>query len=123
MLRISFRFRWEVLEKFTKQPLKEDDIPRIDNALRRIKVDSESRGISDANDFLKAFPKENWDRIEEMVNEWNAVRNPSGRGILDIAIENKDPDKAQEILKKFIPMNQEFLEIASDQLASLLHQN
>ena len=123
MLRISFRFRWEVLEKFTKQPLKEDDIPLIDNALRRIKVDSESRGIRDDNDFLKAFPKENWARIEEMVKEWNAVHNPSGKGTLDIAIENKDPDKIQKILKKFIPMNQEFLEIASNQLASLLHQN
>ena len=30
ILRFSFRFRWEVLEKFTKRPLTVDDIQRID---------------------------------------------------------------------------------------------
>lgn len=123
ILRFSFRFRWEILEKFTKRPLTVDDIPRIDNALRRIKVDIESRGINDPKALSKAFPEENRARIEEMMKKWYAVRNPNGTGTLDIAIENKDPDKAQEILREFIPMNQEFLELASNRLTTLLHQH
>jgi hypothetical protein len=95
----------------------------MDNALRRIKVDAESRGINQPEELLDAFPKNNRPQILEMLGKWFAARNPNGTGTLDIAIENKDPDKAQEILKDFIPINQEFLEIASHHLAKLLQNS
>ena len=123
ILKFAFRFRLEVLEKFTKRPLTGDDIPLIDNAIRRIKVDTESRGISDPNALINAFPEENRGAIEYMLKKWNLVRNPDGTGTLDIAIENKDVEYVQEILKDFITLNQEFLEMASNRLISLLQQH
>jgi hypothetical protein len=123
ILRYTFRFRWEILEKYTKQPLTVDDVECIDNTLRRIKVDVESRGINSPEELVDSFPQANRPQIMQMLEKWLAARNPNGTGTLDLAIENKDPDKAQAILKEFIPINQEFLEIASRHLASLIEKS
>ena len=120
MLRYTFRFRWEILEKFTQRPLDVDDIQRLDNALRRIKVDSESRGFTDPKALIDLFPEEKKARVGEMFQDWFKARNPEGTGTLDIAIREEDPVQAQAILKEFIPINQEFLEMTSKILTKLI---
>jgi len=123
LLRYTFRFRWEILEKFTQKPLTVDDIPLLDNALRRVKVDTESRGLTDQRALIDIFPDDTRHRLEAMAQDWATVRNPEGTGSLDKAINEKDPDKVQTILKNFIPTNQEFLEIASRTLTRLIENS
>ncbi len=120
-LRSTFRFRWEVLEKFSKGAMTEDDVDRLNNALMRIKKDWESRNLGGENEILELFPQEDEQkRISEMFSSWYKAKNDDKTGELDIAIENKDTEKISAILKNFLPMNQEFLEIAADKFAKLV---
>ncbi len=123
IMRLTFRFRWEVLEKFSKGPLEEDDAARLDNSMRRISIEAESRGISDEGvmDAVKnLFPTEQQHIITNMFMAWYEVRNPAGTGSLDLAIRNKEVAKIPELLGQFIPINQEFLELAADRFCELI---
>jgi len=120
LLRFTFRFRWEVLERFAKNAITEEDVERLDNALRRIRVDWESRGMGGENEILDLFPQEKRKRISDMFAAWHQANNREGTGELDIALENKDTEKIPAILKTFLPMNQEFLEMAADRFSELV---
>lgn len=123
VLRFAFRFRWEILEKFTKQPLTEADVERVENAFARMQAEWESRGGVQRDDLFDIFPKgEARDRFEEMSKNYALLRNPEKTGGLDIAIEKKDADKVQELLITLLPVNQEFLELATDAFAELVHK-
>jgi hypothetical protein len=120
LLRFTFRFRWEVLEPFTQGPLGDEDVARLDVSLRRINVDWQSRGAYGQEDILKLFLGDNARRVEEAFKAWRRLRNPEGSGELDIAIENKDGKRIPVILASFLPLNQEFLEIAADRFADVV---
>jgi len=120
VLRFVFRFRWEVLEKFSKGPMADEDVERLDNAFRRMAKDWESRGIGDATKLMELFRPEQRQRVVEMMADWTKVRNPKGTGELDAAIERKDPGPIPDILRQFIPMNQEFLEMAAERFSELV---
>lgn len=120
VLRFAFRFRWEVLEKFGGRPMTVEDVERLDNAFRRMKKDWESRGVVGTIQILDLFPEDKRQRVLDMFVAYDKVRNKDGTGDLDVAIANKDPEASSEILKRFMPMNQEFLEMAADRFSQLI---
>ena len=120
VLRFTFRFRWEVLEKYKSGKMTEEDIERMDNAMRRIKVDAESRGISKEDEVISLFTDDKAKYVKEMYTEWYKYKNNEGSGELDQAIANKDTRVIQEILNKLSRMNQEFLEMASDRFSEMV---
>jgi hypothetical protein len=122
MLRLAFRFRWEVLERFSKGALTEDDVERVDNVLRRIEQDAESRGILDQDADMSLFPSKQATRIAEMFAIWYTLRNPEETGELDVAIKKKDTQQISAILAKMIPLNQEFLEMAATRFSELVYE-
>ena len=123
VVRFTFRFRWEVLEKYKSGEMTEEDVERMDNALRRIKVDAESRGISQEDDVISLFSADEAKIIKKMYTEWYKYKNADGSGELDLAIANKDTQTIQRILNYLLPMNQEFLEMASDRFSEMVSSN
>lgn len=122
MLRLAFRFRWEILEKFSKGTLTVDDVARVENVLRRIEQDAESRGIMEQDAVMGLFAQEQAKRIAEMFGIWYTLRDPEGEtGELDLAIKKKDTQEISAILAKMIPLNQEFLEIGADRFSELIY--
>jgi hypothetical protein len=119
-LRFAFRFRWEVLEKFNKGGLTEADVERLDCALERIETDWFSRGMSDENVLRASFSPRDAGRLAKMSGQWRGLRNREGTGELDVAIEKKDLEKIPELLAGIIPLNQEFLEMATNRFAELV---
>jgi hypothetical protein len=120
LLRFTFRFRWEVLERFAKGPLSADDIERLEINLTRITVDWESRGAMDEADIPKLFAGTQAARLQEMTTAWYRLRNREKTGELDIAIEQKDGEKIPKLLAGILPLNQEFLEMAADRFAEMV---
>jgi hypothetical protein len=122
VLRFAFRFRWEVLEKFSGTAMTEADVDRLDIAFRRLQVEWASRGGGDQAAVEGLFPDDNSrNRIKKIYADWASIRNPAGTGELDLAIEKKDVNLVQKCLKRAIPLNQEFLEMATDVFSSLIH--
>ena len=120
VLRFTFRFRWEILEKFIGKMNSDDDVERLDNALHRIETDWESRGIGKESKILNLFSDENKQRVLEMMLDWNKVKNKQKNGTLENAIKNRDFYSCSELLKRFLPMNQEFLELVTDRFNDLI---
>jgi len=120
LLRMTFRFRWEVLEPFTRGPLSRDDIARLDINLRRIKVDWQSRGSVGPEGILDLFEADQAKRLQEMFAAWSRVRNEEGTGELDIAIAKEDGERIPAILAAYLPTNQEFLELAADRFTAMI---
>ena len=58
MLRLTFRFRWEVLEPYSRAPLSDEDIARVDVSMARIRADWESRGAIDPLALSDCFTAE-----------------------------------------------------------------
>jgi hypothetical protein len=117
-LRYAFRFRWEILEKFTPVDLNDDDIIALDNALQRIEHDAESRGVSNEASLKSLFPAES-DEIAQMYEVWYQLRNPEGSGELDIAIRDRNANKVKAILNELAPMNKRFLNMTAERFGSL----
>lgn len=120
LLRFAFRFRWEVLEPFTRGPLSDDDISRLDISLRRISVDWQSRGAFGEDDIMKLFAGDKAKRVEEMFKVSKRLRNPQGDGELDIAMDKKDGARIPALLQTYLPLNQEFLELAADRFVQMI---
>jgi TIR domain len=123
VLRFTFRFRWEVLERFSKGPLDDGDVRVLDNTLRRIKKDWESRHVGDEKDIFDLFDEENRQRFTKMSVAWNEIKNDQGTGRLDVALANQDKETIPAMLAEFLPQNQEFLEIAAERFSELISQS
>ena len=120
LLRFTFRFRWEVLEPFTRGPLTKEDVARLDVCLRRIRVDWQSRGSIGQEDITKLFTGEQGTRVNEMFKLWGRLRNDEGTGDLDIALEQKDGVRIPSVLQPLLAANQDFLEIAADRFSEMI---
>jgi hypothetical protein len=118
--RFTFRFRWEVLERFSKRPLTTDEIERLVVSLNRITVDWQSRGGVNEKQIRNLFNSAQAARLQDMTLAWNRLRNREQNGELDIAIEQKDGTKIQMLLANILPINQEFLEMATDRFAEMI---
>lgn len=122
-LRFAFRFRWEVLEKFSKGPINEGDVEHLACAFKRIETDWQSRGMKDDNALQGSFTQSDRERLARISAEWQRLRNKQGTGELDIAMERKELEKIPKLLRSVIPMNQEFLEMATNRFAELLRDS
>lgn len=65
------------------------------------------------------FSQEKGQRIEEIASLWRAKKNKRGTGELDIALAENDTQSVSKIMKEFIPINQEFVEITANRFAEL----
>ena len=73
VLRFTFRFRWEVLERFSKAPLSANDIQRLDLNLTRLEEDWHSRGAIAKAKISDLFPDAQAKRVEPDVGSVRAV--------------------------------------------------
>jgi len=119
-LRFAFRFRWEVLEKFSRRSITEADVELLACALKRIETDWYSRGMTDETTLKRSFTQSDSERFERMCAEWKRLRNEQGNGELDVAIKGKDLEKIPALLRSIIPINQEFLEMTTNHFAELI---
>ena len=120
LLRFTFRFRWEVLEPFSRGPLSEDDVKRLEISMARIKADWESRGFIHPDSIGECFNAEQRKRLDEITRAFRRLRNPNEDGELDIAIKNRDGSRIPSMLASVLPSNQEFLEMAAERFASMV---
>lgn len=120
LLRYAFRFRWEVLERFSRGALKDEDIERLDISLTRILEDWESRGAHFEQGVPELFKGKQAARVREMTLHWHRLHNKEKTGELDMAIFEKDGRKVPELLASVLPMNQEFLEMAAARFAEMI---
>ena len=121
-LRFAYRHRWEVLEKFGTGPISEDDVDRLYNTLERIRTDARSRDIVGVDAILDFFSPEQARKIINIYRAWYQITNPEQNGQLDIAIKKKQTEKISEILARFIPSSQEFLELAANRFSELVKE-
>ncbi len=122
-LRFAFRFRWEILEKYTVGNLSEEDVERLYNSMERIRTDAKSRGIAGIDAVLPVFDSDQMKKIQDMYQDWYQASNPQRIGELDLAIANKETGKITEILKRFVAPSQEFLEIAANRFSELVSKS
>jgi hypothetical protein len=120
LLRFTFRFRWEVLEPFSRGPLSDADIARLDASLTRLKRDWESHGSSDRDDIGEVFSVDQRKRLDGMFAAWNRLRNVDQTGELDLAIKEMDGKRSAELVASALPVNQEFLEMAASRFAQMV---
>lgn len=120
LLRFAFRFRWEVLEKFGRRDLVEDDLKRLQNAFHRLESEWASRDIRGSAAILACFRDDQQDVIIRMMADWREARNPTQTGTLDRAIADRDLAAVPAILAAFLPVNQAFLEMAADRFSELV---
>lgn len=124
LLRTTFRFRWEVLEKFSTRPLTEEDLARLDTAISRIEQDWESRNVGEEKDIFDLFTDEkSSERVIEIIKKWRKIRNDFKTGLLDIAMEEKDVASAQKIMIDFLPENQAFLQMVSERFSNFIAES
>lgn len=122
LLRVAFRFRWEVLETYTTRAMQDIDVDRLDISLQRISIEADSRGISDQDTVVHLFPEGQRQVLSDMFSEWYKARNDTETGSLDVAIKNRNISDIQSILRVFLPINQHFLEIAADRFSTMINQ-
>jgi hypothetical protein len=120
LLRFTFRFRWEVLEPFTRGPLSDAEVAHLDVSLKRIECDWASRGAIDQSAIIELFAREQRKPLEEMFKEWGRLRNVEQTGELDIALKNKDGRSISALLSTVLPANQQFLEMAAGRFAEMV---
>jgi len=120
IMRFAFRFRWEILERFGRQPMAAGDLERLENAFRRLESEWVSRDINGPAAILNCFRDEQQKRVIHMMATWDKVRNPQHTGTLDQAIARGDMEAIPGILSEFLPINQAFLEMASERFNELV---
>lgn len=120
LLRLTFRFRWEVLEPATRGSLSDADVTHLEVGMNRIKCDWESRGTIDQNQILDLFTPQQRTHMVEMFKAWGRLRNPERTGELDVAFKNRDGRRVTELLSTVLPDNQRFLEMAAARFADMI---
>jgi hypothetical protein len=121
VLRLTYRFRWEILKRYTPH-LTVEEIPELKVSLDRIETEARSRGLLDKEKILSLFSSdpEDRNRIERMFYVWERMRNDERKGELDLAIKDNDVDKIKSILIEVSKINLEFLELAIQKMSPLM---
>jgi hypothetical protein len=120
LLRFTFRFRWEVLEPFSKPPFTNSEAEQLQKTLKRLRVDWDSRHVGEDKEIFAIFSGEHQERFLGMSESWRKIMNEEGTGSLDLALKSGEIEKIPAMLKEFLPMNQEFLEIAAERFSNLI---
>jgi hypothetical protein len=121
VLRLTYRFRWEILKRYTNS-ITEEEIGELKDSLDRIETEARSRGLIDQEKILQLFASDPTaaTQIKRMFDTWSRVRNDQRTGELDLAIKERDPEKIKTILKSISTINQEFLELVFKRMEPML---
>jgi hypothetical protein len=123
LLRFAFRFRWEVLEPYTRGPLSEEEVARLDVSIARIRAEWESRGSLNRDAIREVFTDNQKESLNKMFADWGRLRNTEHNGELDVAIKNKDGKAIPALLRSVLPANQEFLEMAAERFSEMAKEH
>ncbi len=122
LLRFCLRFRYEILDEFTKKVISDkDEVERLNYALHRIRFEfaaTDKKMSENRNVMINLFPNDT-ERIGKLFADYDKITNKSGTGKLDVAIKEKDCEKISSILNEIIPMSNDFLEICAARFAEL----
>lgn len=121
IVKMTYRFRWEVLAPCRSQSATRDDIERAVAALERIESEARSRGFMDPELVLSTLSDEDASRVWSFYEQWYAIRSPDPDNprALDLAIRNEDWSEIKRLLCDLWAMNKEFLVIASHTFARM----
>ena len=120
-LRLTFRFRWEVINRY-KKGMTADRIQELKDSIDRIETESRSRGFINPDMLGQSFGSERIaaDKIRAMFTEWEEYRNDDRTGKLDKAMRDKDIDEIMRILGRVAVMNSEFIMMAIERMETLM---
>ena len=118
-LRLAYRFRWELIERFNNIEMTKEHIQQFKDILERIENEGRSRGLLDPSKLCANFNQEESNEIVDMYKKWWELRNDRNDGELDKAIENEDGEKIQQLLPTLTGINQRFLNLAAIRLQEL----
>jgi hypothetical protein len=118
-LRLAYRFRWELIERFNNIEITKEHIQQFKDILERIENEGRSRGLLDPSKLCANFNQEESNEIVDMYKEWWELRNDRNDGQLDQAMENEDGEKIQQLLPIMAGINRRFLNLAATRLQEL----
>jgi hypothetical protein len=118
-LRLAYRFRWEILERFEHKKLTTESVRQFTGILESIESEAGSRGVMDPENLCANFNATDSEKIMEFYAEWGELRNDRKTGILDRAIEAEDGQKIEEIMPTLADINHRFLNLAAARLREL----
>ena len=116
-LRLGYRFRWEILERYTGDDVSDEEFDALENRLDSMYREAQSIGLDDPKLLMSQFNDQSARKINSMYDEWWKLRNPEQNGLLDVAMEKKDIPAIRKILNGFKPLNHEFLEMITKRFA------
>ena len=119
-LTFAYRFRIEVVTRFIKKNMSEDEIQLLEDGLGRIEAEARSRGEFSLDLLCSNFGSEQESQIRTIVKEWRKFRNVDKNGDLDTAIANREQDKIQHALRLLSSMNKQFLELIQKKFEELV---
>ncbi len=123
-LRLTFRFRWEVINRY-KKDLTPDRVQEFKDSIDRIETESRSRGYRDPEMLISSFGGERIiaERIRSMFAEWYELRNDERTGKLDLAIRDKNVDEIMRILERLSVLNTEFVMMAIERMETIMQSD
>lgn len=123
LLRMAFRFRWEILEKYGhKKKMGSEDLALVQRTLDWMQEEASAAGHLQPQKMLELFDENEQKTVIAMIAKWNQMRNDEGTGTLDVALRNGDAARTRELLDELSPMNKDFLIMASRRFTELTEQ-
>jgi hypothetical protein len=120
VLRLGYRFRWEILEEYVGLPTPKQ-IDALERVLRAMEAESDRRSLRQPVYLPNLFQGPDQERVREMYEEYMALRNPTtSEGKLDRAFRDHDSVEVLKALEILRPMNREFMRMASRRYAELV---
>lgn len=119
VLRMAFRVRWEVIERFSNKQLNQESIDELKDTLQRIELESLSRGFMDEDVVCSNFEPNETIQIRELYKRWYEMRSDRGDGELDRALDNGDVNEIHRILLELGKLNVDFMRLAMIRLEEL----
>lgn len=118
-LRLAYRFRWELIERFNNIEITKEHIQQFKDILELIENEGRSRGLMDPSKLCANFSQEESNEIIDIYKEWWELRNDRNDGELDKAIENEEGKKIQQLMPIMARINHRFLNLAAIRLQEL----
>jgi len=116
-LRLGYRFRWEVLEKYTREDLDDDEYGALKNTLDGMMREAEAFDLDDPELLMNQFSNPVAKHIMSIYADWWKLRNPEETGELDLAMQKNDIPEIRRLLTEFMPKNHAFMELITARFA------
>lgn len=125
MMRLTYRFRWEVLEAFQGR-IDVGDIEIIENRIIAAEQELMYRGVAGREPIYEAFEGDARKEVKKMQEEWWRYRaGDHTSGVLDAIFAERNQAAAAR-LEKVIPvikeMNHKFMLLAAPRFAELVRE-